>query len=475
MIRTRAANFVFLPLLALLAVGTSDLSAGSLPDFTGLVERNKAAVVNISSKQKRQVHQFPKGMEIPDLPEDSPFNELFRYFFGDQGKLPEELDSRSLGSGFVISADGYILTNYHVVEGADEIIVRTSERHEFIADVVGGDKRSDIALIKIDAKDLPVATIGESESLKVGEWVLAIGSPFGFDHSVTAGIVSATGRNLPSENYVPFIQTDVAINPGNSGGPLFNLDGEVVGVNSQIYSRTGGFMGLSFAIPIEVAMNVAQQLKTQGHVTRGWLGVIIQDVTRELAESFRMKRPRGALIAKVLPKSPAEQADLEVGDVILSYNGQELANSAALPPLVGASPVDKPARMGVIRDGKRIEVEVKIGELPSEEELQVSSRWPARSAPNRLGLRVSPLTEEQREQLGIEKPVGVLVDEVGAGPARDAGIVEGDVILQLGNRWVEDVEGFREMADELPDGRSVAILVQRENGPLFLALRVPKK
>ena len=241
-------------------------------------------------------------------------------------------------SGFIISKDGYILTNHHVIEGADEVVVRLANREEYVATIVGSDKASDIAVLKVDGKNLPVLKFGDSDSLKVGEWVLAIGSPFGFDHSVTAGIVSAIGRSLPSDNYVPFIQTDVAINPGNSGGPLFNLDGEVIGINSQIYSRTGGFMGLSFAIPIEMAVDVASQIKDKGSVSRGWLGVLIQEVTRELAESFGMDNPQGALVAKDLQSSPAEEAGLQVGDVIVEFNGKKVMRSSSLPPAVFRSP-----------------------------------------------------------------------------------------------------------------------------------------
>ena len=282
----------------------SAAQARALPDFTGLVEQNSPAVVNISTTQKvRSPHPGSSGQDRPDLPEGTPFDDFFRRFFGnpDEGNVPD-FDAKSLGSGFIISPDGYILTNSHVIDDADKIVVRLSDRREFEAKVIGSDKRSDVALLKINASSLPVVKVGDSDKLKAGEWVLAIGSPFGFDHSVTAGIVSAKGRNLPSENYVPFIQTDVAINPGNSGGPLFNMDGEVVGINSQIYSRTGGFMGLSFAIPINTTMNVVTQLKTKGYVSRGWLGILIQDVTQELAESFNMKKPTGALVARVLPE-----------------------------------------------------------------------------------------------------------------------------------------------------------------------------
>ena len=288
----------------------------NLPDFTELVEENSGAVVNISTTKQNEVKRgLPPGMDIPDLPEDNPFGDLLRRFFGEHGGDGEDFfNSRSLGSGFIISKDGYVITNHHVVKGADEIIVKLNDRRELVAELVGSDPRSDIALLKLNATDLPTVRIGSSDDVKVGQWVLAIGSPFGFDASVTAGIVSAKGRSLPSENYVPFIQTDVAINPGNSGGPLFDLDGNVVGINSQIYTRSGGFMGLSFAIPMEVAMDVVDQIKTHGYVSRGWLGVYIQEVTRELAESFGMDKPAGALVAKILPDSPAEESDIKVGD-----------------------------------------------------------------------------------------------------------------------------------------------------------------
>ncbi|MBS1202979.1 MAG: serine peptidase [Chromatiaceae bacterium] len=366
-----------------------------------------------------------------------------------------------------------MLTNSHVVEGADEIIVRTSDRREFVATLVGTDKRSDIALLKVDAEGLPTAHIGSAKGLQVGEWVLAIGSPFGFEHSATAGIVSAMGRSLPSENYIPFIQTDVAINPGNSGGPLFNLDGEVVGVNSQIYSRTGGFMGLSFAIPIDVAMDVVEQLKTKGRVSRGWLGVLIQDVTRELAPTFGLKRPEGALVAQVLPDSPAAAAGVLPGDVILSYSGKELNASSALPPLVGATPVGEKAQLEVMRKGQRVSLEVTIAELPDEEQLAGGPDEAAPLKTNRLGLVVGNLTSDQRQQLGIEQN-GVLVEEVAEGPAARAGITAGDVILMLDNQDVADLDGFNRILEAIDPGRSVAVLIQRGDGRMFYAIRIPK-
>ena len=460
---------------------TTIAHAGELPVFTGLVKDNSPAVVNISTTQKVKSSRrsLPPGIEIPDLPEGSPFGDLFRHFFGEggEGDPEQEHESKSLGSGFVISDDGYVLTNAHVVKNAEEIIVRMSDRREFVAKVVGTDSRSDVAVLKIDATGLPVVRIGDPATLEVGEWVLAIGSPFGFDHSVTAGIVSAKGRSLPRENYVPFIQTDVAINPGNSGGPLFNLEGEVVGINSQIYSRTGGFMGLSFAIPIDVAMDVVEQIKTTGHVTRGWLGVLIQDVTRELAESFGMKQPRGALIAQVMPNSPAEKGGIEVGDIITSYNGQEVSNSAILPPMVGRTKIGKSVKVKVLRAGKTKTLKVKIGELPDTvaTDTPADEPEPATASANRLGLVVSDLNAAQRKKLEIEAGQGILVTESRAGIAQEAGVRAGDVIMMLNYSRVNDVLVFQKLVKELPKGGSVPILVQRRNGPVFLALKLQEK
>jgi len=449
--------------------------AGALPEFSGLVETYGPSVVNISTKQsRRDVRRF-HGFSIPDLPEDSPFHDFFRRFFGEEGLIPhdKERQSRSLGSGFFISADGYLLTNFHVVDGADEIIVRTSDRREFLAKLVGTDKRSDIALLKVEAQDLPPVELGTAKDLKVGEWVLAIGSPFGFDHSATAGIVSAKGRSLPSENYVPFIQTDVAINPGNSGGPLFNLDGKVVGVNSQIYSRTGGFMGLSFAIPIDVAMDVVEQLKATGRVSRGWLGVRIQEVTSELAETFGMDQPRGALVAQLLPNSPAAKTELQEGDVILRFNGKEVTTHNALPPLVGATRVNESVQLEVLRGGRIEEITVVIGELPDESELAAAAE-PESMTANSIGLVVGDPNAEQRDQLGLEQG-GVIVREVRPGAAERAGIDPGDVILMFDGKPVEGAKQFRELLADIEPGRSVATLIQRGDGRVFFAVRIPEE
>lgn len=439
-----------------------------LPDFTELAKKSGAAVVNISTTQKQ-----PEIEERPDLqlPEGTPFDELFKHFFQGPGGGFVPRETRSLGSGFIISSDGYLLTNHHVVKNADEIIVKLLDRRELEAKLIGSDPRTDVALLKVDASDLPVVKIGSSERLEVGEWVLAIGSPFGFDNSVTAGIVSAKGRSLPGDNYVPFIQTDVAINPGNSGGPLFNMAGEVVGMNSQIYSRSGGYMGLSFAIPMEVAMNVVQQLKTKGKVSRGWLGVQIQDVTRQLAESFDMKRPYGALVSKVVPDSPAEKAGLQIGDILVEFNGQEIETSGELPPLVGMTPINEYANVKIIRQGDLKTVRVKIGLLPEPDELPLAAGESPAQPVNRIGLVVSDLTAEQREQFQVMKG-GVLVQDVKPGAAMNAGVQRGDVILRVKNHVVKDAADFDQLVKNLPTEKSIALLIQRRGSPLFLALKI---
>ncbi len=481
-VKHKSANIVFAVLLSMVVGFVPVLSAAAdLPDFVSIVDANSAAVVNISTSQKVQTNQgrgFPHGMP-PKMPEGTPFDEFFRRFF-DQQRPPHqdmpqrEYDSHSLGSGFIISKDGYILTNYHVIRDADEIIVRLSDRRELEAEVIGSDKRSDVALLKVDAKNLSVVKIGDSNKLKVGQWVVAIGSPFDFDHTVTSGIVSALRRSLPNENYVPFIQTDVAINPGNSGGPLFNMNGEVIGVNSQIYSRTGGFMGLSFTIPIDLAMDVVDQLKDVGHVTRGWLGVLIQDVTRELAESFEMEKPIGALVSQVLPESPAVAAGFEVGDIIIEFNGKEVQTSSSLPPMVGVTPINKDVPVKVIRNGKVKTLKVRIGELPGSDELELASAEPGTAKDKRLKVDVADLTAEQREEWGLTEK-GVLVTDIKAGPANDAGIRQGDVIVMINNQNINNAKHFRDISAELPSGKPVAVLIQRRDGPVFLAIRLPEE
>ncbi len=470
----RVTHLLCSTVFAALLLGSAPARAGDLPDFTHLVENASPTVVNISTTQKVKKHQMrlPQGKDAPELPDE--LGDLFRRFFGDRdGDGDGDAEAQSLGSGFIISSDGYLLTNHHVIKDADEIIVRLSDRRELNAKLVGSDPRSDIALIKIAAKDLPVVHMGDPAKLKVGEWVLAIGSPFGFDHSATAGIVSALGRSLPSENYVPFIQTDVAINPGNSGGPLFDLAGDVVGINSQIYSRTGGFMGLSFAIPIDVAMDVVNQIKAKGYVSRGWLGVLIQDVTHELAESFGMERPEGALVAKVLPNGPAGAAGIEVGDVITDFNGQHIATSTELPPLVGRMAVGSAAEIKVLRGGKQRTISLKVGELPNDED-KPSASSAGTTKDNKLGFTVADLTDDQRSNLSLKGEGGVLVKEVGEGPGRRAGLHQGDVILSLNRLPVASAANFRSLVKDLPAGKVVPLLIQRSGGALFLALKVPE-
>ncbi len=445
-----------------------------LPDFTQMVKENGVAVVNISTTHNvGNKEDEPDIQQMPDtLPPE--MEELFKHFFGNPGRgfAPVPRETKSLGSGFIISADGYVLTNHHVVKDADEIVVKLTDRREFLAKVIGSDSRTDVALLKVEADDLPVVNIGSAEDLQVGEWVLAIGSPFGFDQSVTAGIVSAKGRSLPGGNYVPFIQTDVAINPGNSGGPLFNMQGQVVGVNSQIYSRSGGYMGLSFAIPMHVVMNVVEQIKSNGKVARGWLGVQIQDVTRELAESFNMSRPHGALVAKVIPNSPAEAAGIQIGDIIVEFNGNEIDRSGNLPPMVGMTAIDKKATVKVIRQGKRKEFKVKIGLLPDEEAI-IAEDKPGKRQVNRLGVVAVALTAEQRERLNVPKN-GVLVQQVNKGAALEAGIQRGDVILRIQNNIIRDLADFDKIVKSLPAGKSIAVLIQRRGSPVFLAIKLEK-
>jgi serine protease Do len=445
-----------------------------LPDFTEMVKANGKAVVNISTTKKAQPESDVAPKEQP-LPEGIPpeMEELFKHFFNNpDGGYGPGAETQSLGSGFIISKDGYVLTNHHVVKDADEIVVKFSDRRELVAKLIGSDARTDVALLKVDANDLPAVAIGSPQQLQVGEWVLAIGSPFGFEQSVTAGIVSAKGRSLPGGNYVPFIQTDVAINPGNSGGPLFNMDGKVVGINSQIYSRTGGFMGLSFSIPIDVVMNVVEQIKIKGKAVHGWLGVQIQDVTRELAESFGMKKPQGALVSKVMPGSPAEKANLQIGDIITEFNGQAIETSADLPPMVGMAPINDKATLKVIRQGENKTIDFKIGLLPEQDEKVAEVKTDTKPA-NKLGITVSSLTAEQREALQVVKG-GVLVQDVSKGAAKDAGIQRGDVILRIQNKVISDVEDFNEIAKSLTVGKSVAVLIQRRGSPAFLAFKIEK-
>jgi len=458
-------DFLF---LVLLTVFSFSLHARSLPDFVDLVEQNSPTIVNISTTQKIQSNSPWGNIEIP---QNSPFNEFFKHFIGEGAPTPPPQDAKSLGSGFIISKDGYIITNHHVIANADEIMVSLSDKRELRAEVIGSDKYSDVALLKVDADDLPVVTIGSSEKAKVGSWVLAIGSPFGFDHSATAGIISAKGRSLPRANYVPFIQTDVAINPGNSGGPLFDLNGKVVGINAQIYSRTGGFMGLSFAIPIEVAMDVVKQIKDKGSVSRGWLGVYIQEVTQEIAESFGLDKPVGALVSQVIEGSPAQKYGIQPGDVIVSFNGKKIMASSSLPPLVGRVPVGNTAKVKVLRQGRYKTLDVVIEKLEEENDQPVLTKNKSSRA-NPLGIEVADLSPASKKELG--RGVRIVAIQPG-GVARRAGLRTGDIILQLNHKNINSVGDFHTKAAKLPKGRMVSALIFRNGANQFVVLKIPVK
>jgi len=443
--------------------------AASLPDFTELVDDASPAVVNISTEQTVTTRTANEsGRQYS--PNNEELNEFFKHFFGQQpfGQQtpPKQGQRSSLGSGFIISHDGYVLTNNHVIDGADVIHVRLSDRREYQATLVGTDPRTDLALLKIEADDLPIVKMADSDKLKPGQWVLAIGSPFGFDYTVTAGIVSATGRNLPSDSYVPFIQTDVAINPGNSGGPLFNLDGEVVGINSQIYTRSGGFMGVSFAIPSNVAMSVVDQLKKDGKVSRAWLGVLIQDVSNDLAESFGLDRPNGALISRVLPDSPAEKSGLQSGDIIMRFNGEEIEHSGELPYVVGRMKADEEVTAQVYRDGKEQTIEITLEGRPADPKVIAQSQQDQ----NRLGMIVGEVPAEMAKNYSIDH--GVVIEQVLGGTAARNGLQQGDVITMLNGQRINGVTDFIQIAKDIPTGRSVPMRVIRQGYPMFIPFKI---
>jgi len=447
----------------------STVNRMGLPDFTNIVEKNSPAVVKITTVTNPHSTgtQAIPGFDGPSL-EQIP--DIFRHFFERRGH-PQMRKSQSLGSGFVISTDGYILTNNHVVSDADEILVRLSDQREFDAKIIGTDRRSDLALLKVDAGDLPTVNFGNSDNLKVGEWVVAIGSPFGLDYSVSAGIVSARGRSLPdgqNGNYVPFIQTDVAINPGNSGGPLFNLDGQVVGINSQIFTRSGGSIGLSFAIPTSVALNVVEQLKEKGQVARGWLGVAIQDVDRQLAESFGLDRPMGALISQLEPGGPAKEAGLKVGDVIIKFDNKPIQQSADLPHVVGQTEPGETVRIIAVRNAKSIKLKVKVGSLDSNGQSILAGNT---GPDNVLGLIVEELPQKYRSNRRLSG--GVIIQQVlPDSPGSQAGLQPGDVITQIGNNRVASVVEFYKLSEDLPKNTHVAMRIIRRGKPSFIAIHI---
>ena len=463
--------------LALSSVFSTQTQAAELPDFTELVEKQGATVVNISTTQiikgRRGGHQF-------QFEGDESMQELLRRFFPGQipnhPGVPQEFKNRSLGSGFIISADGHILTNAHVVDGADEVLVKLTDKREFKARVLGTDKRTDVALIKIEASNLQVVKLGDSVKLKVGEWVVAIGSPFGFENTVTAGIVSAKGRSLAHENFVPFIQTDVAINPGNSGGPLFNMKGEVVGINSQIYSRSGGSIGVSFAIPIDLAMDVQNQLKSRGKVSRGRLGIGIQEVSKELAESFNLGKPHGALVASVEKGAAADTAGIEVGDIILKFDGKAVAESGDLPRMVGTTRPGSKVVVQIWRKGASRDLSVIVGEIPDDESGKRSASRSGKSAEpqaaNRLGLVLTVPTAEQKRALSIQH--GLIVEEVRNGGTR-TDLRSGDIILSLIIKGVQteikSLPQFNDLLLGVDKSATITLLVRRGDSQTFITIK----
>jgi serine protease Do len=457
------ARMAYVALLALAVVGTSvglseiphvnaaapAAQVQTLPDFAAIAEANKGAVVNITATAAAKPAATPR---VPPELEGTPFGEFFRHF----GAPGQQRPRQGMGSGFIVESDGVILTNAHVVEGADEVRVRLIDRREFKGKVLGADKATDIAVVKIDAKGLPTVRLGDPSRIRVGEWVVAIGSPFGFENTVTAGIVSATSRSLPDGTYVPFIQTDAAVNPGNSGGPLFNLKGEVIGINSQIYSQTGGYMGLAFAIPVDVAANVKAQLVKNGRVERGRIGVAIQEVSQSLAQSFGLDRPRGALVSSVEKGGPADKGGLQAGDVLLSVNGKAVERSAEVPPLVAAVKPGQKASFEVWRDGKKRNVDVTVGELKPDQ-VAAGPQESAEANSGKLGLAVRPSDEG-------------LVVENASGPAARAGIREGDIVTAVNGRPVKSVDELRAAAEKAKG--TVALLVRRGEASIFVPVEV---
>lgn len=459
-------------ILCSLCLIVSHAATASLPDFTGIVEESSPAVVKVMAEARaptpndeNRMEQFEDLEQLPDA--------LKRFF---QYRNPPAPRTGGSGSGFIISEDGYIVTNHHVVDGADRVVVRLSDRREYDAVVVGTDQRSDLALLQVEAQDLPYLTLGKSGDVKAGQWVLAIGSPFGLDYSVTAGIVSAKGRSLPTErgeNYVPFIQTDVAINPGNSGGPLFNLDGEVVGVNSQIFTRSGGSIGLSFAIPSKVVRNIIEQLRVNGEVVRGWLGVSIQNVDRTLAESFDLDRPRGALVAQVGEGSPAERAGIQSGDIIVEVDDESIEVSADLPHVIGLISPGSSVSMKLIRDGNEERLSVEIGALEADDTPRVVASVAEPGVLRALGMSVRDLNRDDEAEADMRG--GVVVSNVDrSSAAYEAGVREGDVITRFGRRAISRLSDMEAALEGVESGDSISVRLIRQGAPLFIGIKVPE-
>ncbi len=467
---TRHADPQIIPAAQAAAMMPAEAAAKTgIPDFSGLVETYGPAVVNISAKHVVKQTAHRSMQQLPVDPSD-PFYQFFKRFYGqfpgfnggggDEGGGQDDTPSASLGSGFIISNDGYILTNAHVVDGANVVTVKLTDKREFRAKVVGTDKQSDVAVLKISASNLPTVKIGDPNQSKVGQWVVAIGSPYGFDNTVTSGIISAKARSLPNENYTPFIQTDVPVNPGNSGGPLFNLQGQVIGINSMIYSQTGGFQGLSFAIPIDEAMRVKDELVKTGHVSRGRLGVAVQGVNQTLADSFGLQKPVGALVSSVDPGGPAAKAGLQAGDVILAVNGTPVNDSTDLPSQIAGMKPGTKATLDVWRDKSKKQLTVTLGSVSDK---KLADKGGATSEQGRLGVAVRPLTPQERS--GTSLSHGLLVQQ-SSGAAASAGIQPGDVILAVNGRPVTSVEQLREVIAKA--GNSVALLIQRDNAQIFV-------
>ena len=467
--RSAATPAAAVPTAAAAEPSASEATVRALPDFTALVEKYGPAVVNVEVLEKTQPQPGFQGLSPND-----PFYDFFRRFGippPGEGQRPNQPPVRGAGSGFIVSPDGYILTNTHVVADAETVTVRLTDRREFQAKVVGADERTDVAVIKISASNLPIVRLGDPSRIKPGQWVLAIGSPFGFENTVTAGIISATSRSLPSDNYVPFIQTDVAVNPGNSGGPLFNMAGEVIGINSQIFSRTGGFMGLSFAIPIDVARNVEEQLIKTGRVVRGRIGVTIQDLNAQLAESFGLDRPRGALVSSVEKDGPAAHAGIQPGDVILGVAGHPIEHYGELSGAIAAMKPGSDTSLSVWRGGKQLNVSVAVAELHEQQQsASARGRSPGGGVkvPGAFGLTVRPLNPQEKQQAGTQ---GSLVVEEVTGPAATAEVQPGDIILGVNGKRVHTTQELEEAAKAA--GKSVALLIQREDAQIFVPLRLP--
>ena len=448
--------------------GFVSLSSAALPDFTEIVEASSPAVVKILVEYEAENPRYQE--ELEELPES------LRRFFDFRGRPPVPRERAGMGSGFIFSSNGFVITNHHVVDGAKHVVVRLPTRQEFDAEIIGTDPRSDLAVLKIAGDSLPILRLADDGAVKVGQWVLAIGSPFGLDFSVTAGIVSAVGRSLPTtagDNYVPFIQTDVAINPGNSGGPLFNLEGEVIGVNSQIFTRSGGSIGLSFAIPSSVVRNVVAQIQETGEVERGWLGVSIQDVDRNLADSFGLDRPRGALIAQVGKDSPAENAGLASGDIIVSFDGHAVETSADLPHIVGLIAPGTSVEAVIMRDGKERSIDVEVGVLAADAVARVETEAASDGTVRLLGMRIAPVEAELLSELGLSGGVWVVGVKPGS-PAGESGVEEGDILTRLGSRPISQITDLDGVADELVSGDSVPARLIRGRSPLFIGIRIPE-